>query len=108
MTKRARPKPKRPPGKRFIMLEFWELECPAFTHLSADATRVYLFMRKAMSFDTSNNGMVAFSHATPPRYCIPIGAGAQMPWPSCNTTASSRRAAVASLELQSAERASGS
>ena len=62
MTKRARPKPKRPPGKRFIMLEFWELECPAFTHLSADATRVYLFMRKAMSFDTSNNGMVAFSH----------------------------------------------
>jgi hypothetical protein len=30
--------------------------------LSADATRVYLFMRKRLSFDHSNNGFVPFSH----------------------------------------------
>jgi ribosome-binding protein aMBF1 (putative translation factor) len=62
MTKRARPRSKRPPGKRFIMVEFWELETPAFAHLSADATRLYLFVRKAMNFDASNNGKVPFSH----------------------------------------------
>jgi hypothetical protein len=41
---------------------FWQLESRAFADLSADATRVYLFMRKRLSFDCSNNGRLPFSH----------------------------------------------
>jgi hypothetical protein len=63
MTARRRRKtPKRQRGQWYIVFEFWELESPAFAHLSADATRVYLFMRKRLSFDASNNGFVPFSH----------------------------------------------
>ena len=57
-TKRR--KPKIPRDKLFVRFEFWETETPAFEHLSADATRVYLFMLKR--FNGSNNGAVAYSH----------------------------------------------
>jgi hypothetical protein len=62
MTARKRKTTKRRRGQFYIALEFWELECPAFAHLSADATRVYLFMRKRLNFDNGNNGAVPFSH----------------------------------------------
>jgi hypothetical protein len=60
MSKRRKTKRRR--GEFYITFEFWELESAAFKHLSADATRVYLFMRKALDFDCSNNGHVIFSH----------------------------------------------
>jgi hypothetical protein len=60
MTKRRKTKRRR--GEFYITFEFWELESAAFKHLSADATRVYLFMRKALDFDCGNNGHVIFSH----------------------------------------------
>jgi hypothetical protein len=63
MTRRRQRKPpKRRRGECYINLPFWELESPAFVALSADATRVYLFMRKRLNFDRSNNGHVPFSH----------------------------------------------
>jgi hypothetical protein len=43
-----------------VRFEFWEIETPAFQHLSADATRVYLFMKKR--YNGSNNGQIIFSH----------------------------------------------
>jgi transcriptional regulator with XRE-family HTH domain len=61
MTSRRKPS-KRRRGEWYLALQFWELESPAFKALSADATRVYLFMRKRLSFDNSNNGHVPFSH----------------------------------------------
>jgi hypothetical protein len=45
-----------------MILEFWEIESPAFLALSPDAVRVYLAMRKEMDFKASNNGQVPFSH----------------------------------------------
>jgi hypothetical protein len=58
--RRRRPKTKLKRGELFVRFEFWELETEAFQHLSADATRVYLFMH--MRYDGSNNGAVVFSH----------------------------------------------
>jgi hypothetical protein len=58
MTRR-RKQPKRCRGELFVGLEFWEMETEAFQHLSADATRVYLFMRKR--YNGANNGCVIFS-----------------------------------------------
>ena len=43
------------------MFEFWELESPAYRALSADATRVYIDLRKRLNFDRSNNGFVVYS-----------------------------------------------
>jgi hypothetical protein len=62
-TRRRKPTkpPKRQRGQYYITIQFWELECSAFRALSADATRVYLFMRKALDFDCQNNGHVRFS-----------------------------------------------
>ena len=62
MSKRKTKTARRKRGECYLALEFWELESPAFGHLSADATRVYLFIRKAMDFDAGNNGAVRFSH----------------------------------------------
>jgi hypothetical protein len=56
-NKRAKKTPRELLTVRF---EFWELETAAFEHLSADATRVYLFMKKR--YNGSNNGEVIFSH----------------------------------------------
>jgi hypothetical protein len=61
MTKR-KVKATRRRGECYLNLQFWELDSPAFLALSADATRVYLFMRKRLNFDNSNNGQVPFSH----------------------------------------------
>ena len=58
--KRAKP-PRRQRGQFYIAFHFWELECSAFRALSADATRVYMFMRKKLDFDCLNNGRVPFS-----------------------------------------------
>jgi hypothetical protein len=58
MTRR-RKQSKRRRGELFVGLEFWEMETEAFQHLSADATRVYLFMRKR--YNGANNGRVIFS-----------------------------------------------
>ena len=60
MTKR-KPKTKRRRDQCYISYEFWEMDSPAYLALSADATRVYQFMRKAKSFDHSNNGAIPFS-----------------------------------------------
>jgi hypothetical protein len=60
--KRKKNQPKRQRGEYYIAIQFWEMESPAFRALSADATRVYLFMRKGLDFDCSNNGTVPFSH----------------------------------------------
>jgi hypothetical protein len=49
-----------PREKLFVGFEFWEIETEAFAHLSADATRVYLFLKKR--YNGSNNGQVIFSH----------------------------------------------
>ena len=62
MTARKRRTTKRRRGQFYIALEFWELESPAFAHLTPDATRVYLFMRKRLNFDAGNNGEVRYSH----------------------------------------------
>lgn len=53
-------RPKLKHSERFVRFEYWELETEAFGQLSADGTRVYLFMRKR--FNGSNNGQVVFSH----------------------------------------------
>jgi hypothetical protein len=62
MTRR---KPSKPPrrerGQFYIAIQFWEMESSAFRALSADATLVYLFMRKKLDFDCLNNGRVPFS-----------------------------------------------
>jgi DNA-binding XRE family transcriptional regulator len=60
--KRRRKTPKRRRGECFIAFQFWELESPAFLALSADPVRVYLELRKRLSFDASINGHVPFSH----------------------------------------------
>jgi hypothetical protein len=52
----------RPRGERYIAIELWELESPAFIALSADAVRVYLDMRRHLNFDYSNNGQMPYSH----------------------------------------------
>ena len=62
MSRSRRKVVKRRRGECYLNWQFWELESPAFVALSADATRVYLFMRKRLSFDASNNGHVPFSH----------------------------------------------
>jgi hypothetical protein len=62
MSKRRRTNrklPKIPRNMLTVRFEFWELETEAFEHLSADATRVYLFMRKR--YNGSNNGAIIFS-----------------------------------------------
>jgi hypothetical protein len=61
MTRRRTTPPRRQRGQFYIAIQFWELECSAFRALSADATRVYLFMRKKLDFDCLNNGRVPFS-----------------------------------------------
>jgi hypothetical protein len=61
MSKRRRKLPTRRRGEWYIAIQFWELESPAFLALSADAVRVYLEMRKRLSFDASNNGHVVFA-----------------------------------------------
>jgi hypothetical protein len=60
-TAKRRKKTKWPRGERFIGIQLFEFESPAFQQLSADATRVYLFMRRRCNFDGSNNGQVPFS-----------------------------------------------
>ena len=45
-------------GARFIQLEYWILECPAFLALSANAKIVLLFMLKR--YDGNNNGKIGF------------------------------------------------
>jgi hypothetical protein len=60
--RRSRKTPKRQRGQFYLHIEFWEMDSPAFLALSADATRVYLFMRKRLNFDNANNGYVVFSH----------------------------------------------
>jgi hypothetical protein len=61
MSRRRTPPVRRKRGECFLLIQFWELESPAVEALSADATRVYLFMRKRLNFDCSNNGEVPFS-----------------------------------------------
>jgi DNA-binding XRE family transcriptional regulator len=61
MSKRRR-RTTRPRGERFLMLQFWEMESPAYLALSPDARSVYLDMRKRLNFDASNNGAVPYSH----------------------------------------------
>jgi hypothetical protein len=60
-TKRYNKRAKKTPRELLtVRFEFWELETAAFEHLSADATRVYLFMKKR--YNGKNNGQVIFSH----------------------------------------------
>ena len=51
MTLRRTPIPKRKRGECYIVFEFWELESPAYRALSADATRVYIDLRKRLNFE---------------------------------------------------------
>jgi hypothetical protein len=60
-TKRRR-KTKFAPGGGIIGPRVFEFDSPAFQQLSADATRIYLFMRRRCDFDGANNGRVIFSH----------------------------------------------